>query len=141
MPDKLLELAEQAGIIIEYWEFTPPLIAVYTCLKDIPPVIGLDVSLLNNTRFLRCVLAEELGHHFTTTGDAIPRTYFHYARRLYISKIEHKALRWGANYLIPNHELQKALARGLQEVWELADHFDVTEEFMQFRLKLLQQEG
>ncbi|WP_049755837.1 ImmA/IrrE family metallo-endopeptidase [Desulforamulus reducens] len=140
MPDRLFELAAQERIKIEYWEFAPPLLAVYTCLEGMPPVIGLDVSLSQNPRSLRCILAEELGHHFTTAGYATPRTYFHYANRLLLSKSEDQALRWAANYLIPATALRHAIDKGIQKE-ELADHFNVTKQLLRFRLKLLKQEG
>jgi len=50
--------------------------------------------------------------------------------------VEYKVLCWAANYLVPNDDLLDVIASGLCEGWELAEHFDVTDEFMQFRMRL-----
>lgn len=55
------------------------------------------------------MLAEELGHHFTSAGFGIPKQFYNYSERLVITGIEYKALRWAANYLIPENDLLDAL--------------------------------
>ncbi|MEW6245068.1 MAG: ImmA/IrrE family metallo-endopeptidase [Bacillota bacterium] len=135
--DDLFRLAEREGIVVEYWDFTPPLEAVYWWSPGLPPVIGLAYSLERQPRaYQRCVLAEELGHHFTAIADAIPRTFFHYQDRLNVSRAEYRALRWAAEYLMPSGELKAALRKGIKESWELATWFDVTKEMAVFRLRL-----
>jgi Zn-dependent peptidase ImmA (M78 family) len=136
MPHKLLAIAKKEGIIIEYWDFHPPLEAVYWATPGLPPVIGLNRSLSISRARLRSVLAEELGHHFTTVGDRIPKTYFNRRQLLEISRAEYRALKWAAIFLIPKKSLQHAISSGLKEKWELAEHFDVTQKLIEFRLKL-----
>jgi len=136
MPFDLLLLAEKEGIRVEYWDFQPPLEAVYLALPGLPSVIGLSRSLFDNRAHFRCVLAEELGHYFTTVGDAVPKTHYHYHNRLEISRAEYRALRWAAQYLIPLDKLLKAARRGVCEKWMIAEYFDVTDEMVDFRLKL-----
>jgi Zn-dependent peptidase ImmA (M78 family) len=82
------------------------------------------------------VLAEEIGHHFTSAGERTPKKHHSMQDRLSIDKCEYKALRRAANYLIPEHDLIDVISEGLCEIWELAEHFDVTEELMRFRLRL-----
>lgn len=132
----MLQLAEDEGIIVEYFDFTPPVRGIYCAGQDTPPVIGLDNSLIHDSPLLRCVLAEELGHHFTTVGSFMPRQCYNHSDRLHISKIEFKAMRWAVNYLMPDDDLLDAISSGLYEPWELAEHFNVIEEFARFRLKL-----
>jgi len=133
----LFSLAEREGIIIEWWNFKPPLEAVYWALPDMPPVIGLANSLKDAPRpYVRCILAEELGHHFTSAGYRIARTYLRYRDRLEISRTEYRALKWAAQMLIPLDKLVWAFDRGIVEVWELAEYFDVTEDMVIFRLNL-----
>ena len=84
----------------------------------------------------RCVLAEELGHHYTTVGSCLPRTYFHYRDRVEVSRAEYRALRWAAQWLMPLDKLAQALKRGIVEIWDLADYFYVTEDMAKFRLNL-----
>lgn len=136
MPLVLLKMAHERGIIVEYWDFPPPLEAVYWTFPELPPVIGLAKSLFQSRPRFRCVLAEELGHHFMTVGDAIPKTHFCYHDRLKITRAEHKALRWAALHLVPLDKLHQAFSEGVQERWRLANYFDVTEDMMNFRLRL-----
>jgi Zn-dependent peptidase ImmA (M78 family) len=136
MPQKLLAIAKREGIVIEYWEFQPPLEAVYWSAPGLPPVIGLNKHLAKNTPHLRSVLAEELGHHFTTVGDRIPKTYFNRRQLLEISRAEYRAMKWAALFLIPKKPLMHAIHTGAKEKWELAEHFNVTQKVIEFRLKL-----
>lgn len=138
MPGELLKLAETNGIVVEYWNFKPPLQGVYWAHPGLPPVIGLSSALCANRIKLRCVLAEELGHHFTTVGQYIPQgpvEYFNYGKRLEISFAEARALRWAAQYLIPLDALIRELKSGLRDR-ELAECFEVTLDLMRFRLQL-----
>lgn len=136
MPDTMLQLAKDERIEIEIFDFVPPVRGIYYAENDMCPIIGLDNSLRHDPPLLRCILAEELGHHFTTSGSFIPRQFYNYSDRLHISKIEFKAIKWAANYLIPENDLLDVISSGLYEPWELAEHFNVTEEFATFRLRL-----
>jgi hypothetical protein len=137
MPLELFELAKRQGINIEWWDFKPPLEAVYWATPGLPPVIGLSCLLKrSSSAYLRCVLAEEIGHHFTTSNNSVPRTFFHYRDRLEVSRAEYKALKWAALYLMPRDKLLYAIKHGITEKWEFAEWFNVTEEMVDFRLKL-----
>jgi len=136
MPDAMLQLAKVEAIVVELFSFIPPIRGIYYAEENMPPIIGLDKSLIHDTPLLRCILAEELGHHFTTAGCYIPRQFYNYSDCLTISKIEFKAMRWAVNYLMPEDDLLDVISSGLYESWELAEHFNVTEEFAKFRLKL-----
>lgn len=137
----MYELADQHGINIRWCDFAPPIRGMYWDSAIKPPVIFLDNSLEKNIRLLRCVMAEELGHHFTLDRDCLCRTYFNYRDRLTVSRAEYRALRWAAEYLIPMRQLDKALKKGTDTLWNLAELFDVTEEMMEFRLNLLKNKG
>ena len=136
MPFSLLKLAESEGIKVEYWDFAQPLEAVYMSLKGSPPVIGLSRTLFSCPAYFRCVLAEELGHHFTSTGNSIPRSYYRYSDRLFISRVEYRALRWAAIYLISLDTLIDANKQGYHRLHELADYYNVTEDMIKFRFSL-----
>ncbi|MGI5839323.1 MAG: ImmA/IrrE family metallo-endopeptidase [bacterium] len=136
MPFQLMKLADKENINIDYWDFAPPLEAVYWTLPDGKAFIGLSKELLSRPPHFRCVLAEELGHHFTTAGDKLPATFYHYSGRLEVNKAEYRAVRWAAEYLMPARELRKAIRKGLKAVWELAGYFNVTEHMVMFRLGL-----
>jgi len=135
MPEKLLQLAERLNISIIFWDFKPPLDAVYWCRPGLPPYIGIAKRVCENRTYFRCILAEEIGHHKYTVGQMITKTSYRYGDRLRVSKEEYRAMRWAAQYLIPKDELLQALRNGLS-VGELEEHFDVTTEMMEFRLQL-----
>jgi Zn-dependent peptidase ImmA (M78 family) len=134
----LIRFAEECGIIVEFWDFKPPLEAVYRAAPGFPSVIGISNSLLQRRgrAYFRCVFAEELGHHFTTAGIVIPVTYFHYADRLAVSKAEYLAQKWAALFLMPSDDVIQAIRSNICEVWNLAEYFDVTEDMVQFRMTL-----
>ena len=132
----MYEIAQQEDIIVEFFNFAQPLEGIYIVNSDLPIVIGLNSSLKNNTPLLRSVMAEELGHHFTSVGSCVPQQFYNYNYRCRINKCEYKALKWAALYLIPLNKLLNAIKCGISTIWELAEFFNVTDEMVNFRLKL-----
>lgn len=133
--NKLLALAAQEGIIVEEFSLVKPLLGIYMCRTETPPVIGLSKS-IHTSRERRCIMAEELGHHFTTVERCIPKEFSCYSTRMNISRAEYRALRWAADFLIPENNLLDIISQGLYEPWELAEYYNVTEQFANFRLRL-----
>ncbi len=137
MSVELFELIDKEGIYIEWWDFSPPLEAVYWSFPGLPPIIGLSGRLKHApSAYFRCVLAEELGHHYTSTADSIPQTFFHYRDRLEVSKAEYRALKWAALHLMPFDDVLQAVSNGLVERWQLAGYFNVTEQMVDMRISL-----
>ena len=130
----MLEVATKEGINIRWRNFKPSLQGMYWVPTNESPVIFLSNSLEGHTRQMRCVMAEELGHHYTLDRDCICRTYFSYRDRLAISRAEYRALRWAAKYLMPEDKLKIAINSGLVEGWELAEYFDIVEELIPYRM-------
>lgn len=138
MPLRMFKLAEENGVDVLYWNFKKPYEAVYLAFPGCPPVIGLCRSLLNSRAHFRSVFAEELGHHFTSVGTNALKPHFHFVDKLLYSRAEYLAMKWAANYLIPEDALKFAVQKkGLTEIWQLADYFCVDEEMIDFRLRLL----
>lgn len=134
--EQLMKLAENENVIVEYFNPNLSFRGFYCHEQGCPPVIGLSADLHSNYRLHRCVMAEELGHHFTSVCDRSAFKRYSLQDRLTINKIEYKALRWAANHLVPEDDLLDVISEGLCEGWELAEHFDVTDEFMRFRMRL-----
>ncbi|OYD07899.1 ImmA/IrrE family metallo-endopeptidase [Paludifilum halophilum] len=137
MTSDLFQLSQQEGIIIEWFKFSSTLEGLYWFTKNKRPVIGLSDSLQNNQPRLRSVLGEELGHHFTSMGEGITQSHYRYSDRLNVNRIEHRALCWAASYLIPLDNLSDAIHSGLTEYWQLAEHFVVTEDMIDFRVRMM----
>ena len=102
--DKLYKLCEDENIQIEWVSFDPCILGVYISDKDIPPTIALNKSIFNDRLKTMEILAEEVGHHFTTNGNYANRL-LHYSDRVRLSKEEQKAARWACNFLIGYDEL------------------------------------
>lgn len=134
--DDALDLAYREGIEIGYYEFSPPLVGISACYPNRSPIIGLDKSLLQNSIKHKEVLAEEIGHIYTGTGNAIPRNHYIYRDKRAVMKCESQGLVWQANYLIPYRELVFIMQSGHQELWELAEYFEVSHRLMWRRLNM-----
>jgi Zn-dependent peptidase ImmA (M78 family) len=135
--EKMLDLAYKENILVEKFDFAPPLRGIYMCQPDSRPIIGLDVK-LNSVVEERSIMAEELGHHFTSVGYCVNRQFYNYSTRLHISKIEYKALRWAANYLISDDDLLDAFKDGIDGISSLAEYFMVVPEIVRLRVKLFE---
>lgn len=77
----------------------------------------------------RCLLAEEIGHYFTSTGDVLEQS------NLDNEKQELKARRWAYEKLLPEDTIYKALRHGYTEIWELSEYLDVDEDFLKDALR------
>lgn len=72
-----------------------------------------------------CILAEELGHHYTTSGDILNQ------KRLINRKQEKRARNWAYKRLVPLRKVIEAQKKGIRNRFELADFLGVTEEFLE----------
>lgn len=86
--------------------------------------IGMDDGVVKEEADRRVHLAHELGH--CATGSF----YNQWAARDVRKRHEIRADKWAIEKLIPRDELAEAVAGGLREPWELAEHFGVTEPFI-----------
>lgn len=94
--------------------------------------IGMDPQAIETECDERVHLAHELGH--CCTGSL----YNRHAACDIRQKHEYRADRWAIKKLIPRDELEKAVAIGYTEPWELAEHFDVTQAFMEKAMEYYQ---
>lgn len=72
-----------------------------------------------------CVLAEELGHYYTTTGDILNQS------EDFNRKQERTARLWAYNRMVTLDKLIGAKEAGCQNRYEIAQYLDVTEAFLQ----------
>ena len=71
-----------------------------------------------------CILAEELGHHYTSTGDILDQS--DPAAR----KQEFHARLWGYNKMVGLHGIVSAYRNHCRNLSEMVDYLDVTEPFL-----------
>ena len=76
-----------------------------------------------------CILAEELGHHYTTVGNILDQS------SVSNRKQELRARMWAYNKLIGLIGIIKSYEHGCQSYHEMAEYLDVTEEFLRDALK------
>lgn len=72
----------------------------------------------------KCVLAEELGHYYTTVGDILDQNNTNNRKQ------ELRARVWSYNKLIGLTGIINAYKHGCQSLYEIADYLEVTEEFL-----------
>jgi len=143
--DRLFKIVEQENIVLKYSN-------IYTSkrkinglyLKDYSgPIIILDKRLEKNNRLHKCVLAEELGHHFTVPRTNIVKIYASYNvynknnEFIKMAQDERKALRWATDFIINDVDFCRAVKEGYSSIHELADYFEVTEWFVYQKIQFL----
>ena len=84
----------------------------------------MDESVRDGNVQERVHLSHELGHCLTGSFYSIHTAVDSRQRH------ENRADKWAVKKLIPVDELDAAVANGCSEIWELADRFGVTEQFM-----------
>lgn len=118
--ESLLTQAKKDGIdIIEYKFKNENLKGLY-----IDNVITLNSYIKTNAE-KACVLAEELGHHYTSSGDILDQNNIINVRQ------EKLARGWGYERLVPITSLLESFWAGIKNQHELAEYLEVTEEFLQ----------
>jgi hypothetical protein len=90
--------------------------------------IYLDTEKLKTTAEEAVAVAHKAGH--IMTGST------HYVNSPFdlIYRHEYRANKWAIKKLIPKDELDRAVVEGRSEVWELAEFFGVTENFMELAI-------
>ena len=86
--------------------------------------IGMDADVRDDGPQERVHLGHELGH--CVTGSF----YNRYAAVDCRQRHENQANKWAIQTLIPVDDLDRAVAEGCTEIWELAERFGVTEDFV-----------
>lgn len=79
---------------------------------------------LNTTAEKTCVLAEELGHHYTSVGNILNMN------KTNNRKQEHIARMWAYDKLVGLVKLIDAFEHQCQNLFESAEYLNVTEEFL-----------
>lgn len=86
--------------------------------------IGIDKAVRDGGIQERTHMIHELGH--CVTGSF----YNRYAAVDHRQKHENTADKWAVLRIIPAEDLDQAVADGHTEIWDLAEHFGVTEDFI-----------
>lgn len=116
--EKLYQIANEEHICIDYHPMKK--LSAFSLSRT----IVIDPSKIRSRRKLKECLAHEIGHH--------KRNAFYKISSSLETKEwqEERATRWAVQELIPAQDLKEALRQGYTEIWQLAEYFDVSEEFM-----------
>ena len=115
--DDLLKEADQEGLIVK----EKPLRANDGRIKNKKIAIRRD---LTTTAEKACVLAEELGHHYTSTGSILDQSDVLSRRQELLARL------WGYERLIGMAGLIKCFEAGCRSRYEAAELLGVTEEYL-----------
>ena len=122
LPD-LYRFAESHGIDVDWFHMTRAS-SLSMPLPDGNCCIAIDPWRMESIAQETVALAHELGH--CETGSF----YNQYSDFDIRKKHENRADKWAIQRLIPQEELEKAMGNGYTEVWQLAEYFNVTEDFI-----------
>ncbi|MEN6618172.1 MAG: ImmA/IrrE family metallo-endopeptidase [Rikenellaceae bacterium] len=115
--EQLAQIAEDENI--EFIEMTFP-----GDLKGLCKYKKIGINKKLNSTEKRCVLAEELGHYYTTVGNITD------LKSVCNRKQEIKARKYAFETLVPLKSIIKASYEGCINLYELAEYLDVTEKFL-----------
>lgn len=122
-PIDLYRFAEDQGVDVVWYPLSlHPSLSVQ--LPDGSCSIAIDPWKMETLSEETVYLAHELGH--CETGSF----YSPYTKFDVVRKHENRADKWAIRRLVPAEALDQAVASGYTEIWQLADVFGVTEDFM-----------
>lgn len=87
-------------------------------------IIALAKNNIQNSTQEREVIAEELGHYYCNA------LYYLSDNATQKAKCEYRAKKWAYSILVPIQILREKIADGFNDVYDLADYFDVEPEYM-----------
>lgn len=124
--EKMIQQLADDGIKIDEAllpKLAPNVSGLYLVRSTHEPTILVNGALTEREK--RCVLAEEAGHHYRTSGNVIN------AKDAFARKQEEAGRRWAYEKLIPLDRLASVCLEAEHlPLWDLAEALDVTEEFL-----------
>lgn len=121
--ERLYDFAEKENIEISNFPLNQKAIIVE--IKKGEYAIAIDESKVVTNGERRVCVAHELGHYNTGT------LYNVYTKFEVREKRERRADKWAIKKLVTADELHEAVSKGYTEMWQLAEHFDIPQDFME----------
>lgn len=118
MYEKLLREAKQHGVDIYEKPMKPRIKGLYA-----DKTIWIN-KFISTSSEKACILAEELGHHYTSTGNILDQ------KNIENRKQELRARRWAYKKLVPITKIIQAHKEGIKNQYEFAEFLNVTESFL-----------
>ncbi len=95
---------------------------LYISKRGLKPTICINPALSSKEKI--CVIAEEAGHHYRTFGNVISLA------TVRERKGERAGRTWAYMNLLPLDDIAQAWLGGVNTIWDLAEHLEVTEQFL-----------
>lgn len=86
--------------------------------------VVVDMQRIENTKEEFATMLHECGHYATGTTHSVGSPWD------LVERHENRADRWAVEHFVSEDALDKAVAEGYTELWQLADRFGVTEDLM-----------
>lgn len=108
---------------VDIFKYDVPYDSLSVCIDGSCAIATTD-RMLETNAYEKVCLAHELGH--CETGSF----YNEYSPLDVRGKHERRADKWAIKKLVSEDELHDAVCNGYTEIWELAEYFDITEDYM-----------
>lgn len=118
MYERLLQEAERENIEVVSLQLKGKIKGLYY-----DGIIAINEN-ISTTAEKTCVLAEELGHYYTSSGNILDTSI------ITNRKQEVKARRWAVKRLVTLKNIINAFESGCRNMYEMAEYIGVTEEFL-----------
>lgn len=128
----LYRFADQNHVMVDCFELRKR--EALSLTEDGKYYIAIDPFQLKSTQDEKVKLSHELGHYLTGSF------YNQWSTVDIRERHEYRADKWAVHELIPFEEYQQAIQEGYTEVWQLADRFNVTEDFIRRAIQIYQNE-
>ena len=115
--EQLLTVADQEGLLVKE----------HSLINHDGLISGRRIAIRRNIETQAgksCVLAEEIGHHCTSSGNILEQT------NVMNQKQEYRARLYGYNLKIGLTGLIRAYEAGCRNLYEMAEYLDATEEYL-----------
>lgn len=116
--EALLNIIDSEGILLYEMKFRGNSNGLYS-----DNCIAID-SLISTRSERKCVLSEEVGHHFNSYGNILD------TNEVQAIKQEKRGRNWAYEFNIPLKSFIDAYKEGVRNQYELAEFLEVTEEFL-----------
>ncbi len=136
--EELSDIIEQNGTILAFTPLKHSKLAAFSCrLKDERCAIAVDEKKLETNANVKTALLHEFAHCITGTF------YNEYTSPQMRQKLEYRADKHVAENDIKKSDIIRASRSGITEIWEFAEYFNITVEYMKrifyihFRMEFL----
>lgn len=121
---ELYQIADRDNIFIADMKLRNGIRAFSAMFSDGECSVAIDYRSISSESEEVSIIAHELGH--CETGSFYTSANYLEKR----SRCEYRADKWAIKKLIPKDEMVSAISNGYSEVWQLAELFGVTEDYI-----------